>query len=107
MWTGRAICLQNVTKLAGRYYGRFDAGATGLAIENTFFDDKLEDGTAVSQIFGQSGRSCGIGDKMENWKHICVHEGKKSGAVRCRLLAVGGDSFSDEPVADPLDRRHA
>ena len=50
MWTRkRAICLPNVTKLAGQYYGRFDAGATGLAIEeNTFFDDKLEDSTAVS-----------------------------------------------------------
>lgn len=96
---GKGHMLANVTKLAGRYYGRFDAEGYWTAIENTFFDDKLEDGTAVMKYSGKAGEVAGIGDKMENWKQY-VFMKEKSGAVRCRLLAVGGDSFSDEPVAD-------
>ncbi len=96
---GKGYMLVNVKKVAGGYYGAFDSEGYWTAIERTFFEDELDDGTAVIKYSGKEGKVAGIGEVMAKRQQYGFLK-EADGALRCRLLAEGGGSLTEERVAD-------
>ena len=60
---GKGRMIVNATKLVAGFYGHFDGEGYWTAIEDEFFEDKLDDGTPVTKYSGKEGEVAGIGKK--------------------------------------------
>lgn len=89
---GKGYMQVNTIKVAGGFYGRFDAEGYWTDISNTFFKDELSDGTIVTKYSGAEGKVAGIGEKVDGRKYFCFEE--KAGGTYCYLIG------SDETPAD-------
>ena len=96
---GKGYMLVDTVKAAGGYYGSFDQEGYWTAIERTFFNTELDDGTPVMEYAGKEGEIAGIGKGMENRQFYCFLKGT-DGMIRCRLLTAGGAAVSEEMVAN-------
>lgn len=89
---GKGYMLVNTTKVAGGFYGRFDADGYWTDISNTFFKDELSDGTIVTKYSGAEGKVAGIGEKVDGRKYFCFEE--RANGTYCYLIT------GDETPAD-------
>ena len=54
---GKGYMVYGDVKVVGGYYGEFDMEGYWTAIENQFFQDKLDDGTEVTKYSGKGGKA--------------------------------------------------
>ena len=83
----------NATKLVAGFYGHFDGEGYWTAIEDEFFEDKLDDGTPVTKYSGKEGEVAGIGKKPDR-RYYCFVTGTDN-RISCRLLSADETSMSE------------
>lgn len=90
---GKGRMIVNATKLVAGFYGHFDGEGYWTAIEDEFFEDKLDDGTPVTKYSGKEGEVAGIGKKPDR-RYYCFVTGTDN-RISCRLLSADETSMSE------------
>ncbi|KJJ69104.1 InlB B-repeat-containing protein [Clostridium sp. FS41] len=87
---GKGYMVYGDVKVVGGYYGEFDMEGYWTAIENQFFQDKLDDGTEVTKYSGKGGKVAGIGEKdaRQDYCFVSDENGRK-----CYLLSEDGTTM--------------